>query len=99
VIILIAGGEVFTPAPAGRASVLALKNTIGHVGSVDPASLDAVGVTVETLDAHGCVVVPGLIDPHVHLIGGSGEDGYNTASPELFLTELAGGVWTIYCPW
>jgi beta-aspartyl-dipeptidase (metallo-type) len=63
---------------------------------VVPETLDALDLAVEVLDAHGCVVVPGLIDPHVHLIGGSGEEGYNTASPEIFLEELVtAGVTTV----
>jgi hypothetical protein len=30
-------------------------------------------VALETIDASGCFAMPGLIDPHVHLIGGNGE--------------------------
>jgi len=95
-ILLVTGGEVFTPAPGGRTSVLALNGAIARIGAVDTAAVDALGVPVETLDASGCLVVPGLIDPHVHLIGGSGEEGYSTASPEIFLGELvSAGVTTV----
>ena len=30
----------------------------------------------KTIDAGGCYVVPGFIDPHEHLLGGSGESGF-----------------------
>jgi len=40
------------------------------------------------IDASGCLVVPGLIDPHIHLIGGSGEKGFASASPAITAEEL-----------
>jgi beta-aspartyl-dipeptidase (metallo-type) len=95
-ILLVTGGEVLTPSAAGNVSVLALNGTIARVGTVDVAALETLDPRVHTLDAHGCFVVPGLIDPHVHLIGGSGEEGYNTASPEILLSELVcAGVTTV----
>jgi beta-aspartyl-dipeptidase (metallo-type) len=96
VILIVTGGEVFTPAPAGAATVLALNGAIARVGSVDTNALETLDVPLQVLEAHDCVVVPGLIDPHVHLIGGSGEEGYDTASPEIFLEELVtAGVTTV----
>ena len=95
-ILIVTGGEVFTPAPAGAATVLALNGAIARVGSVDTKALETLDVPLQVLEAHDCVVVPGLIDPHVHLIGGSGEEGYDTASPEIFLEELVtAGVTTV----
>jgi beta-aspartyl-dipeptidase (metallo-type) len=96
VILIVTGGEVFTPAPAGAATVLALNGAIARVGPVDTKALETLDVPLQVLEAHDCVVVPGLIDPHVHLIGGSGEEGYDTASPEIFLEELVtAGVTTV----
>jgi beta-aspartyl-dipeptidase (metallo-type) len=96
VILIVTGGEVFTPAPAGAATVLALNGAIARLGSVDTKALETLDVPLQVLAAHDCVVVPGLIDPHVHLIGGNGEEGYDTASPEIFLEELVtAGVTTV----
>jgi beta-aspartyl-dipeptidase (metallo-type) len=96
VILIVTGGEVFTPAAAGAATVLALNGAIARVGSVDTKALETLDVPLQVLAAHACVVVPGFIDPHVHLIGGSGEEGYHTASPEIFLEELiTAGVTTV----
>jgi beta-aspartyl-dipeptidase (metallo-type) len=37
-----------------------------------------------------------LIDPHEHLLGGSGEEGFSSQTPEIFLRELAvAGVTTV----
>lgn len=34
------------------------------------------------------IAVPGLIDQHVHILGGGGEGGYHTRVPELMLSEI-----------
>lgn len=48
------------------------------------------------MDASGCIVVPGLIDPHIHLIGGSGEKGFASATPPIHVRELlAAGITTV----
>jgi hypothetical protein len=44
VILILAGGEVFTPAPAGAATVLALNGAIARVGSVDTTAVETLGV-------------------------------------------------------
>jgi len=50
---------------------------------------------VETIDASGCIVVPGFIDGHQHFIGGGGEGGFHTRTPELQLSmNLKNGVTT-----
>ena len=63
-ITLIEHGEVFAPAPIGSTSVLAFAETIAACGVFDRASLEAIGTPVEVIDASGCYVTPGLIDPH-----------------------------------
>ncbi len=88
---LIEGGEVYAPEPLGRRSVLLVDGRIGRVGDVDRAALAAVDLDLEVIDASGCVVVPGIIDPHQHLLGGSGEKGFHTQTPQIFLSELIGG--------
>lgn len=51
---------------------------------------------VETLDMQGAIVAPGLIDIHVHVTGGGGEQGYHSRTPELNLSELVNsGVTTV----
>jgi beta-aspartyl-dipeptidase (metallo-type) len=86
---LIEGGEVYAPEPLGRQSVLLMEGRIARIGEVDArAASRALGVEVEVIDASGCRVAPGFIDPHIHLIGGSGEEGFASRSPEIQLTEI-----------
>ena len=51
---------------------------------------------VEVIDGKGCVLLPGFIDNHVHILGGGGEGGYRTRTPELSLsTMIEAGVTTV----
>jgi beta-aspartyl-dipeptidase (metallo-type) len=85
---LIENGEVYAPDPLGRRSVLLADSKIAKVGEVDPRVVEALGVDCEVVDASGCIVTPGFIDPHQHLLGGSGEEGFSSQTPEFFLTEI-----------
>jgi beta-aspartyl-dipeptidase (metallo-type) len=85
---LIENGDVYAPEPLGRRSVLLIDGKIGRVGEVDRRALDALGLEHRVIDAAGCVVTPGFIDPHEHLLGGSGEDGLSTQTPMIFLSEI-----------
>ncbi|HET6233326.1 MAG TPA: amidohydrolase family protein [Longimicrobiaceae bacterium] len=93
---LIENGEVYTPDPVGRQSILLTDGKIGKVGKVDRRAVEALGLETTVIDASGCIVIPGLIDPHQHLLGGSGEEGFNTQTPEFFIAEIvAHGITTI----
>lgn len=51
---------------------------------------------VEVIDGKGKVLFPGLIDAHVHILGGGGEGGAKTRTPEIMLTDITiGGVTTV----
>src|SRR5215210_5596444 len=93
---LIENGEIYAPEPRGRGSVLILGDRVARVGEVDARAVEALGLELAVIDATGCLVTPGLIDPHEHLLGGSGEKGFSTQTPEIFLSELVGaGVTTV----
>jgi beta-aspartyl-dipeptidase (metallo-type) len=93
---LIEGGEIYAPAPLGRQDVLILGNRIARIGKVDRRALTSLGLDLEVIDANGCLVTPGLIDPHQHLLGGSGEKGFSTQTPEICASELAlAGITTV----
>lgn len=45
---------------------------------------------VEVINIGGNFVCPGIIDPHSHLLGGSGENGgFSSQTPEIALSEIA----------
>ena len=73
---LIENAEVYAPAPAGRQSLLLVGGQIAKMGDVDLQALRALGVPCTVVDAAGGIVTPGLIDPHEHLIGAGGEQGF-----------------------
>src|SRR3954464_4560027 len=86
--LLIENAEVYDPEPLGRRSVLVVDEKIQRVGRVDRAALERVGVEVEVVDAEGCLALPGFIDPHEHLLGGSGEGSLALQTPMLFPREI-----------
>ena len=93
---LIEHGEVYTPEPRGVQSVLIVNGTIGKIGAVDARKLAALDLPCTTLDATDCLVVPGFIDPHAHLLGAGGEQGFASRSPAVTLSELLGaGITTV----
>ena len=62
----IVNGDIYTPAHYGHGSIVIEGDTISTI------TTDALQPTGETLDASGCLVIPGLIDGLVH--GGGGCD-------------------------
>jgi beta-aspartyl-dipeptidase (metallo-type) len=93
---LIENGDIYAPAPLGRQDVLILNDRIAKIGEVDRRALRALGLELEIIDARGCIITPGLIDPHQHLLGGSGERGFSTQTPEIYARELAlAGITTV----
>src|SRR5262245_100064 len=93
---LIENGFVYAPEPRGVQSVLLAGDRIEKIGDVDRRALESVGLDIDVVDAGDCLVIPGLIDPHEHLLGGSGEEGFSSQTPEIFLREIAiAGVTTV----
>lgn len=76
--------------------MLLINGVIEQVGTVNRRAVESLGLPVEVVDADGRVVCPGLIDPHEHILGGSGERGFATMTPEIFVEELIrAGVTTV----
>jgi beta-aspartyl-dipeptidase (metallo-type) len=93
-IILIKNALVFGPAPAGQKDILIAGEKI--IDLAEPGTVKVKGTPVEVLEARGKIALPGLIDPHVHILGGGGEGGPATRAPEIHLEDiLSSGVTTL----
>src|SRR4051794_13549429 len=95
-LLLIEGGDVFAPEPRGRASVLVGGGEVLAVGKVDRKAVEKLDPDYYVIDAAGRIVTPGFIDPHEHLLGGSGEGGFSAQTPEIRAGEIVlGGITTV----
>ncbi|MEW5927502.1 MAG: amidohydrolase family protein [Gemmatimonadota bacterium] len=86
---LIEDGEVYGPSPLGRQSLLVMGERIASVGRVDRREVEALGVELEVVDATGCTVIPGIVDPHLYLLGESGPQRPGDRPPAALAADLA----------
>jgi beta-aspartyl-dipeptidase (metallo-type) len=90
--LLLKNAEVYSPAPSGRADILVGGGRILRV----EAGISIADSYCHTIDATGLIAVPGFVDGHVHVMGGGGEGGYATRTPELCLSDtILGGITTV----
>jgi beta-aspartyl-dipeptidase (metallo-type) len=90
---LITGGTVYAPEKLGRKDILIAGKVIARIADrIDlPAEFKPL-----VLRAKGKTVVPGFVDLHVHLLGGGGEAGPWSRTPEITLTKITrAGVTTV----
>ena len=82
---LVRGGDVYAPDPIGVRDILVVGKRVVAIDD-DIVLPESLGVSV--IDTAGKQVFPGLIDPHVHVLGGGGEGGPATRTHEIKLSEL-----------
>lgn len=90
---LITGGSVFAPQKLGRKDILI-------AGRVIAAIADRIDLPAEfkprIIRARGKIIAPGFVDLHVHLLGGGGEAGPWSRTPEITLSKIIrAGVTTV----
>jgi beta-aspartyl-dipeptidase (metallo-type) len=83
---LIKNADIYAPEHTGIGYLLVGGGKILHVGVGQP-EVD-VGLVDDSLDLEGAAVCPGLVDCHVHVTGGGGEDGFATQAPPVPLTRF-----------
>lgn len=81
---LIKNADLYAPEPLGINDLLLVKDKIACIQH----KIDLSGISYETIDAAGCIVTPGFIDQHVHIIGGGGQTGYASLVPDVTMSEL-----------
>ncbi len=91
---LIRNASVIAPEPLGLRDILTAGERI--VAIADPGSISTSGIEVDEIDASDLFVLPGMVDSHVHPLGGGGEGGPATRAPEIRIEDIVGsGVTTI----
>ncbi len=91
--ILITNATIYTPDYKGRKNIL---TGGGRILAMTENTVIPGGTEIEVFDAGGLIVIPGLIDNHVHIAGAGGEGGPATRTPELTLSRMfEGGVTTV----
>ena len=89
---LIKNAEVYAPEHLGKQDILVISGRIVQVARDIDVRLEG----LEVVDAAGRIAVPGFLDPHVHLIGGGGEAGPYSRTPEVQLSDIvSAGVTTL----
>lgn len=86
--------HVYSPEDKGVQDILIANDKIAYMGKDFDGSI--FGDKLQVIDVKGARTVPGFIDQHVHIIGGGGEGGFATRTPEVMLTDLTlGGTTTV----
>lgn len=87
------GAQVLAPEKKGIQDILIAGDKIAAIA----ANIEVpAGLECQEIRLDGYTVVPGFIDGHVHMIGGGGEGGYATRTPEVNLSTVTrAGVTTV----
>lgn len=91
--LLIKGVTVYAPDCLGTKDVLLAG---GKICAIQDSMEPGPDLPVEVMDGSGKLLLPGFIDSHVHILGGGGEGGYSTRTPELKLSDMVrAGITTV----
>lgn len=91
---IIKNAEIYSPEFLGKKDIVIVGDKIE--GIYENIKVPEDFLSIEVIDAEGKILVPGFIDAHVHLIGGGGEGGYKTRTPELPLSKITkAGITTV----
>ena len=84
---IIRNASVYQPEYAGEKDILILGDKIAAIGENLQADFGGF-VKVEEINGRDMAAVPGFIDSHEHILGGGGEGGFHTRTPEASLKDL-----------
>lgn len=91
---LLKGLECFCPQYSGKNDILIINNKIEKI--CEPGRLEGNPLLDEEWDCGGFMAFPGIIDQHVHIIGGGGEQGPASRIGEIDVQDVfSAGVTTL----
>lgn len=91
---IIKGIKVYNPENLGKKDVVIVADKIE--GIYDNINIPMDFIDIKVIDGEGRLLFPGFIDSHVHILGGGGEGGFKTRTPEIKLSDLTkGGITTV----
>lgn len=85
-IIVVKNAEVYSPKYLGKKDVVIAGDKIE--GVYDKVNIPKDFIDIVEIDGSNKLLFPGFIDSHVHIIGGGGEGGFETRTPEIMLSSL-----------
>lgn len=93
--LLIKNAVVYSPEYLGAKDLLVINDKIVEISdAIDGDKIKSV-FDCKIINAKNKYLVPGFIDSHQHFLGGGGEGGFKTRTPEIQLTDIVkGGVTT-----
>ncbi len=83
--LLIKNATVYAPEPLGVKDIFLAG---GEICAIRDSIAPGPDLPVEVVDGTGQLLLPGFIDSHVHILGGGGEGGYRSRTPELKLSDM-----------
>ncbi len=84
---IIKGAKIYSPEFLGVKDLLIIGDKIGAIeDNIETNFIQP--YKVEVISGVGKIIFPGFIDSHVHIMGGGGEGGFKTRTPEIMLSQL-----------
>lgn len=78
--------NVYAPEKLGKKDVVIVCDKIE--GIYDNVSIPSDFIEIKVIDGKDKILLPGFIDCHVHIVGGGGEGGFKTRTPEISIKSL-----------
>ena len=90
---LLKNGHVYSPEDLGVKDILLWEDRVIKIGE---GLKIPEGFEGAEFDLSGKIIIPGIVDTHVHITGGGGEGGFTTRTSEITFEEIAeAGVTTL----
>ncbi len=90
--IILKNAHLYSPEDRGINDILICNDKIAKIAP----KLDLIYSVADIYDVKGKAIIPGLIDQHVHITGGGGENGFSSRTPEIQLSQcILSGVTTV----